>query len=524
MFIGIDIGGTKCAVVKASVGCDGAVKIVGKRRFETEDAAGTLDKIFEAVESFMPCEAIGISCGGPLDEEIGVILSPPNLPGWENTEIVKMMKERFCVPTRLLNDANACALAEWSFGAGRGTENMVFLTFGTGLGAGLILNGRLYSGTNGNAGEVGHIRLEPTGPVGYGKAGSFEGFCSGGGIKRLAENFRAEAEKSGKTVFEGGCDAAHLAALARGGDRDAMAIFDRSAEMLGRGLSVIIDMLNPEKIVIGSIFQRAEDLFRPTVEHVVKDEALAQSKSVCEIVPAMLGDEIGDFAAVAVAKIAALEAKKERCEHKLEFKYCNELAQRYPNLASCVEDVKEAVTAIVDSYCNGGKILLCGNGGSAADCEHISGELLKGFLMRRTPRDADLALLKEALGDSAMKLQCGIPAVPLTSLSASLSAFANDVDPELVYAQLVFALGKKEDTVICISTSGNSKNAVAAAKCAKALGITTVALVGAGGGALAEICDTVIKVPETETYKIQEYHLPVYHALCADAEAAVFDK
>ena len=131
---------------------------------------------------------IGISCGGPLDSKKGIIFSPPNLPGWDNVPITRILSDEFGVETALQNDANACALAEWLMGAERGHSNMIFLTFGTGMGAGLILNGRLYSGTNDLGGEVGHIRLAKTGPVGFGKAGSFEGFCSGGGIAQLAKS------------------------------------------------------------------------------------------------------------------------------------------------------------------------------------------------------------------------------------------------------------------------------------------------------------------------------------------------
>ena len=166
MYIGIDIGGTKCAVVKGTV-IDDRIKIESKVKFPTPDKDEALSRIFSEVERLMPCNAIGISCGGPLDEERGVIMSPPNLPGWDSVPITKLLTERFGVPAYLLNDANACAVAEWKFGAGRGAENMVFLTFGTGMGAGLILNGRLYSGCCGMAGEVGHIRLSHDGPEGY---------------------------------------------------------------------------------------------------------------------------------------------------------------------------------------------------------------------------------------------------------------------------------------------------------------------------------------------------------------------
>ena len=190
MFVGIDIGGTKCAVLKG-VGKN----IVFKKAFPTTDRESTLNKIFELVAMQGDFDAIGISCGGPLDEKTGVILCPPNLPDWINVPIVKMLEERFNKPAYLLNDANACALAEWRYGAGAGSQNMAFLTFGTGLGAGLVINGRLYSGTNGNAGEVGHIRLAKKGEIGFGKYGSFEGFCSGGGITRLAKIMAARCKK-----------------------------------------------------------------------------------------------------------------------------------------------------------------------------------------------------------------------------------------------------------------------------------------------------------------------------------------
>ena len=199
------------------------------------------------------------------------------------------------------------------------------------------------------------------------------------------------------------------------------------------------------------------------------------------------------------------------------------LIERYPDLSVCRRDIEKTVAVILDSYQRGGKILLCGNGGSAADCEHISGELLKGFLLKRTPEDEELTGLSLAIGsENAAKLQRGIPAIPLPSMSAAISAFSNDVDPELVYAQLVYALGKKGDVLIGLSTSGNSKNVVHAIKIAKSLGIKTIALTGRDGGELKNIADVTIRVPATETYKVQEYHLPIYHAICAEAERILF--
>ena len=200
--------------------------------------------------------------------------------------------------------------------------------------------------------------------------------------------------------------------------------------------------------------------------------------------------------------------------------YVADTIKRYPALSVCEKEIEAAVNTICDMYKNGNKLLLCGNGGRAADCEHISGEFLKGFMKKR-PYEADELKLEE---DILQKLQKGVPAIPLTSLTASLSAFANDVDPMLCYAQLVNALGKENDVFLGISTSGNAKNVAFAAKCAKALGIKTIALIGKDGGLLKDICDIVIIVPENETYKIQELHLPVYHAICAQVEENLFIK
>ena len=302
MFIGIDIGGTKCAVTRAEVDKDGSITVLSKARFATTDVTETLEKIFLEVGKMLPADAIGISCGGPLDEKRGVIMSPPNLPGWDDIHITDMLKERFGIPVGLLNDANACALAEWRFGAGRGCNNMVFLTFGTGLGAGLILDGRLYSGANGNAGEVGHVRLDEDGPLGYGKRGSFEGFCSGGGIQKLAEERKLSEKEKGREIFRDATDAKTVCALAKSGDKDALAVIEKSAKKLGLGLSFIVDILNPERIVIGSVFKRTEDLYRPIMEDVLKREALGVSLGVCKVVAAELDENLGDFAAIAVAE------------------------------------------------------------------------------------------------------------------------------------------------------------------------------------------------------------------------------
>ena len=197
----------------------------------------------------------------------------------------------------------------------------------------------------------------------------------------------------------------------------------------------------------------------------------------------------------------------------------NNLMERYPALLGARCDIEAALGMLIESYEKGGKLLLCGNGGSASDCEHISGELLKGFLSKRPLAEDALPGLPEEIRG---KLQRGIAAVPLTSLSALGTAFANDVDPMLSFAQAVLALGKENDVVLGLSTSGNSKNVVAALRVAKAMGLKTIAMTGESGGEMKKIADVTLAVPETETYKVQQLHLPAYHAICAEVERLLF--
>lgn len=205
-----------------------------------------------------------------------------------------------------------------------------------------------------------------------------------------------------------------------------------------------------------------------------------------------------------------------------------ELTARYPALA-CVEgDVRAAYDTLHDCFAVGGRVYLCGNGGSAADCEHIVGELMKGFLkLRPIEEDAKNEMMKSSPlldGELLSKLQRGLPAISLPHISALNSAFCNDVDAELIYAQSLFALGKRGDVLIALSTSGNAKNVAASLKVAKALGITVIGLTGAKGGFLRENADVCICAPENETFKIQELHLPIYHYLCAAVEEHFFSK
>ncbi|MGN0851804.1 MAG: ROK family protein [Kiritimatiellia bacterium] len=311
--VGLDIGGTKCAVSLGAVG-ERDVEIKFRQEFPTagkswqDVLAIYTDKIQELTETFEIAN-IGISCGGPLDSKAGLIQSPPNLPGWDDVPIVQYFKDRFDVPVHIQNDANACALAEAKFGAGRGARNVVFMTFGTGLGAGIVIDGKLYSGTNDNAGEIGHVRLAPGGPKGYNKDGSAEGFCSGAGIVRLAGIRAREHEmeyagsESAARARAGELTTKDVFGYVRAGDPFCTRIFKESAGKLATILAFTIDVLNPEVIVLGGVFMRNADLFMPEIEPILQREALPGALKVCRIVPAGIGENIGDYAALAVANM-----------------------------------------------------------------------------------------------------------------------------------------------------------------------------------------------------------------------------
>ena len=209
-------------------------------------------------------------------------------------------------------------------------------------------------------------------------------------------------------------------------------------------------------------------------------------------------------------------------------KHLELLIERYPALAVCESEIKRAIEAIIACYEKGGKLLLCGNGGSCADCDHIVGELMKGFLKKRPLDESKKAEMREKcaeLDDATLsKLQGGLSAISLPTIAALSSAFNNDVDPELTYAQAPLARGKAGDVFIGLSTSGNAKNVAAAARVARGLGMTVIGMSGEGGGKLATLSDIAIRVPESETFKIQELHLPVYHAICAEVEEYFYSK
>ena len=543
-WMGLDIGGTKCAVLLATV--DGGIHLKDKLRFATCSERGfepVYAQLTAAMEeilqknglSYADVNAIGVSCGGPLDSRRGVVLCPPNLPGWVNIPLKALLEERCGVPVYLQNDANACALVEWKLGAGRGCSDMIFLTMGTGMGGGVIAEGRLLRGCTDMGGEIGHLRLAEDGPVGFGKAGSFEGFTSGGGIQRQARALTEERIREGRApawVRDGHtpeeADARLLAEYARAGDADAKAFFDHIGTMLGKGLALLTDTLNPEKIVIGSVFVRCEDLLRPAMEAELKREAIPFSLEGLQVVPAQTGEALGDLASIMTALygcgVDPMEETEEKAPGVLE--HYERLFRRYPALEGLREPVMEAYLLLRRCYEQGGKLLIVGNGGSCADAGHMVGELMKGFYLKRPFPEKQQAAIKaqtEALlPGAAEKLQRALPAIDLTQHGALSTAVQNDLDPLLTAAQQAAGYGKPGDVILGISTSGNAKNVALAIATAKALGLSAIGLTGGSGGRLKELCDCTIIAPSSVTADVQEYHLPIYHTLCAMLEAKFF--
>jgi glucokinase len=315
---GVDIGGTKTAVVVSA----SPPEVLSRTEFPTLPANGpelAIDQIKSTLHNMLQeldtasesLAGIGVSCGGPLDSERGIIQAPPNLSTWIDIPIVEILAREFGCPVCLENDANAGAVAEHRYGAGKGTSNMVFLTMGTGFGAGVILDGRIYRGTNGMAGEIGHVRLTADGPVGYHKAGSAEGWVSGGGLAQWATTAVTSARKCGETSIlleypqDRQITARDVGLAAEKGDALARRIVTQCGEKLGMALAILVDILNPECIVIGGLAMRLGDLLLEPARRTLADEALPPSVSVCEVVPAALGESIGDVAALCIAMDAA---------------------------------------------------------------------------------------------------------------------------------------------------------------------------------------------------------------------------
>ena len=310
-YIGIDLGGTKILTAVA----DKNGKIIAEAKLPTETELGQekiKKNIFKSIESVMEkaelhnndIRAIGIGSPGPLDVESGVIHECSNLP-IKNMPIVDLIEEKTDIPASLQNDANTAALGEKVFGAGKEAENLLYITISTGVGGGIIIDGKIYYGVNGNAGELGHITIDPDGPLcGCGNQGCLESFSSGTAIRRMA----VEALNKGESKMlaqlhenEGYLDAALVAQAASEGDEVSKEIFKNAGNYLGIGLANFVNIFNPEMIILGGGVMKAKEFFLNETKEVLKQRALEAPQNIVEIKEAVLGDHIGVKGAIAVA-------------------------------------------------------------------------------------------------------------------------------------------------------------------------------------------------------------------------------
>jgi glucokinase len=306
--LGIDIGGTKTACVEGTASAEILQRIEIPTR-AIEPFASTFPVIVEHANELIVAArhagrtiiAISVSVGGPLKIEEGVLIDPPHLPGWHHVPLKAHLEASFPgVPVFVEHDGNAGALAEFHFGVGKirpGLRHLIFLTFGTGVGGGFILNGQLLRGASDTAGEIGHWRLAEDGPLGFGKRGSWESFASGAGLVELAAQM-FPARWNPKTPIR------DLVESMVANDPEALQVAAAAGKWMGRGLALLIDALNPQVIVFGSLgVALGERIFEPA-RSVIAEEALPQAAAACELVPSVLGRQIGDVAALMAALTA----------------------------------------------------------------------------------------------------------------------------------------------------------------------------------------------------------------------------
>jgi glucokinase len=315
LFIGLDLGGTKIAT--ALVDAEG--QVLARDLRETQAAEGlqaVIDRMADAASRVMiqagavptQVKAIGVGAPGPIDAKAGLVTSPPNLPGWSNVPLKKRLEEVLGIPTFLENDANAAALGEHLFGAGQRAENMIYVTASTGVGGGLILGGRIYSGSTGAASEIGHMTVLPRGPhCGCGNRGCLEALASGTAIAREGKERVVRGVPTLITELAEGdperVSAKLVAQAAAQGDIEAQEIIDDAMSYLGVGMASLVNLFNPELIVIGGgLTNMREGLFGP-VRRIIDRRAFRTSAGAVEVVPSLLGDDVGTVGAAAVAML-----------------------------------------------------------------------------------------------------------------------------------------------------------------------------------------------------------------------------
>jgi glucokinase len=427
--------------------------------------------------------------GGPLDIEKGIIYAPIHLPNWDNIYLKDLLSDKYNLPVYVEHDGNAGALAEFYFGAGQGSQNIIFLTMGTGLGAGIIFDGQIYRGTTDCAGEVGFIRMDQGGSHVTSWEDSWESYCCAKGLVRLAHKRFPE-------VWDEQTAAREIIQKALRGDPIACEIISESGSWLGRGLAILVNILNPERIIVGTLGVLLGDLLLDPARKRMRMDAIPRAAEVCEIVPSQLGEQIGDVAAL-MAVIHASKTHENFQQHSdpslqsVITALQAGIDVRTKTIATLPHQISQAAEQIITTLENRKKILLCGNGGSAAAAQHLAGELCGRYQVERRP----------------------LAAIALTADSSVITCIGNDYDYEDIFSRQVEALGQSGDTLIAFSTSGKSPNVIKAINTAKEKGLSIIAMTGENGlhGSTA---DCILAVPSKATARIQEEHDGIIHAIC----------
>jgi len=296
-YLGLDIGGTKSATIIGT--SDG--KLGERNEWQSNAKSGQEQMMSAIIENarkmlvkYPEISSIGVSIGGPLDAKNGIIQSPPNLPGWDNIPLKKILEDKFSLPVHVDHDAGACALAEYYWGAAKDLHSVVYLTCGTGFGLGIVIDGKIYYGAHGHNCEIGHARFADDGPVAFGKAGSFESYCAGSSLGRIATwKFPSVWPKAPASE--------EIGKLAEACPFEAMQVVEINAHAVGRACSLIADMLYPDVIILGSLANHLGKKWIDKVKDVFNDEVLPDARKTCRISPSVLGKKLQDYSAIAVA-------------------------------------------------------------------------------------------------------------------------------------------------------------------------------------------------------------------------------
>lgn len=504
--LGLDIGGTKLAV--GVVTPDGATHGLIVEPTHRGDWHVAVRQLFDMGRRSITrarlggVRAVGIGCGGPLDAEAGLLQCPPHLPGWIDVPIGALAAEEFGVPAVLQNDATAAALAEYRFGAGRGTRTMLYLTVSTGIGGGAVIDGQLLRGAAGNGGEFGHVTVHRGGRLcSCGRHGCIEAYASGTSIaERAREAIRAGSRSSLRDLES--LTAADVSAAAAAGDAVARAVWTETVDLLGTAVTDLVNVFEPDLVVLGGGVTRAGAMLLDPISDQVAREAMKPAAGAARVALAGLGDLVGVVGAATIAYdlVGGVDQPTITESAKMPDWLENHLDEHVAvaeAMTPLADDIRSAGRLLCDTYAAGGTVYTFGNGGSAADAQHFTGELIGHYRRDRRP----------------------LPAVTLSTDASAMTCIANDFSYDDVFSRQVEALAKPGDVVVAFTTSGRSPNVVAGLAAAQARGATTLLFAGGDGGPARVHADRALLVPSKSTQRIQEMHTLMLHVISEQVDA-----